>query len=148
MNIFPEINIPKAATEAAKTVTYGRELDFDFEKGEFVIEDGAPKVLEGVEALRVWIEKAIRTARYRFPVYSFSYGCELEDIIGLDLPQVVLESEIPRIIKEALIYDDRISDVSDFKIERDKDYLVVEFTVTTFDGQTLPITSREAITSV
>ena len=139
MALFPDISIPDDIANTAVTtpVTYGRELDFDFTAGEFVLEDGKPKVVEGPDALRVWITKALLTTRYRWPIYSANFGCELEDIIGYDLPRTVLESEIPRFVREALIYDDRIEDVKDFMIERGADWLKVTFTVVTFDGQTL-----------
>lgn len=135
-SIFPALEVTDAP-EAETQITYGKELAYDFEKGDFIYEDGKLKVVEGMEALKVWIEKAIRTARYRFPIYSFQYGCELEDIIGLDLPRAVLESEVQRVIKEALIYDDRIEDVRDFIIERGGDWLKVTFTVITALGDTL-----------
>ncbi|MGB9903036.1 MAG: DUF2634 domain-containing protein [Desulfotomaculales bacterium] len=131
-SLYPQIPVP--GITGTKTVTYGKELAFDFAAGEFIMEDGRPKVVEGVDALKVWIEKAIRTARYRFPIYSFRYGCELEEIIGKDIPRAVLESEIRRVIREALIYDNRISDVRDFKFDRGGDWLKVEFTVITFDN--------------
>lgn len=139
MNIFPQIILPSqtASTTDTKTVDYGKELAFDFEKGEFIYEDGRPKVVEGIEALKIWIEKALRTARYRWPIYSFNYGNELEEIIGLDLPRPVLESEIKRVIREALIYDDRIADVTDFEIEREGEKLMVTFRVVTVLGDTL-----------
>jgi len=132
-SIFPDITVSETDQTNPEPVTYGKELAFDFEKGDFIMEDGAPKVVEGIEALKVWIEKTIRTVRYRFPAYSFQYGCELEDIIGLDIPRAVLESEVRRLIREALIYDDRIQDVRDFVIERGGDWLKVEFAVITFD---------------
>lgn len=133
--IFPDITIPEEVTP--QSVTYGRELDYNFTTGQFVMEDGAPRVLEGPDALRIWITKTLLTARYRFPIYSFAYGCEMEDFIGYDIPRAVLEAEIPRVITEALIYDNRINDVRDFSIERESDYLIVEFTVITFDGQSI-----------
>ena len=136
MSIFPDITIPEITTQSS-TVTYGRELDFDFTTGQFVLTDGTPRVLEGPDALRIWITKTLLTARYRFPIYSFNYGCEIEDVIGYDIPRVVLESEIPRVIREALIYDERINDIRDFIITRESNYLLVEFSVITFDGQTL-----------
>jgi hypothetical protein len=136
MSIFPDITIPEITTQSS-TVTYGRELDFDFTTGQFVLIDGTPRVLEGPDALRIWITKTLLTARYRFPIYSFNYGCEIEDVIGYDIPRVVLESEIPRVIREALIYDERINDIRDFIITRESNYLLVEFSVITFDGQTL-----------
>jgi len=130
--LYPTIPVPTTVTAGKKPVTYGKELAFDFATGEFIMKDGAPKVVEGIEALKVWIEKTIRTARYRFPIYTFSYGCELKDIIGLDIPSPVLESEVTRVIREALIYDVRIKDVRDFIFERGGDWLKVEFTVIDF----------------
>lgn len=136
-SIFPEFEYSDTQETTTTQISYGKELAFNFEIGDFIYQDGKPKVVEGIEALKVWIEKAIRTARYRFPIYSFQYGCELEDIIGLDLPRAVLESEVQRVIKEALIYDDRIEDVRDFIIERGGDWLKVTFTVITALGDTL-----------
>ena len=136
-NIFPDIDVTEETTGTSEILTYGKELAFDFEVGDFVYENGAPKVVEDVEALKVWIEKALRTARYRWPIYTFNYGNELEDIIGLDIPRAVLESEVQRVIREALIYDDRIEEVQDFVIERGGDWLKVAFTVVTVLGDTL-----------
>lgn len=136
-SIFPQITVPETAVPSQSKVTnYGKELAFDFATGDFILEDGKPKVVEGIDALKVWIEKAIRTARYRWPIYTFNYGCELEDIIGHNIPRSVLESEVRRVIREALIYDDRIEDVRDFVIERTGDQLKVTFTVVTFLGDT------------
>ena len=136
-SVFPEINVSGETTGTPEVLSYGKELAFDFEAGDFVYENGAPKVVEDIEALKVWIEKALRTARYRWPIYTFNYGSELEDIIGLDIPRAVLESEVQRVIREALIYDDRIDEVQDFVIERGGDWLKVAFTVVTVLGDTL-----------
>lgn len=135
-SIFPDIKVTETGQTATNQVSYGKELAFDFEAGDFIYIDGQPKVVEGVEALKVWIEKTIRTARYRFPAYTFQYGCELEDIIGLDIPRAVLESEVKRVIREALVYDDRITEVKNFIINRGGDWLNIEFDVVTFDDNT------------
>lgn len=133
-NIYPQITVPDIPTQASAATDYGKELAFDFAKGDFIYEDGKPKVVEGIEAFKIWIEKTVRTARYRWPIYSFAYGCELEDVIGYDIPRAVLESEIPRVLREALIYDNRIEDVRDFVIERGGDWLKVTFAVVTTLG--------------
>jgi hypothetical protein len=41
------------------------------------------------------------------------------------------------VIREALIYDDRIADVRDFVVRREGDGVFVEFTVVKTDGDTL-----------
>jgi phage baseplate assembly protein W len=136
--IFPDLTIPDGLTnhEAGSDAVseYGKELAFDFTRGELIIENGRPKLVEGIDAVKIWIEKTLRTARYRYPIYSFEYGCELEDLIGIEIPSDVLESEIKRVIAEAIIYDDRIESVEDFKISRSSDCLHLTFRVVTVFG--------------
>ena len=94
-------------------------------------------LIDGEEALRQFIVKAVRTARFRFLIYDDDYGSELEDLIGADISPELLQTEIPRIIREALVYDDRISDVVDFVINRESNNLYVAFRVVTTDGTEL-----------
>jgi Protein of unknown function (DUF2634) len=103
----------------------------DLEKGEI------GGLIDVDEALRQFVSKAIRTARYRYLIYDDDYGSELEDLIGSDVTEAFLNEEIPRIIREALIYDDRIADVRDFNIQREGDGVYIEFTVEKTDGGTL-----------
>lgn len=91
--------------------------------------------IDGDDALRQYVHKALITARNRFLIYDDTYGSELEDLIGQDLTPDLLETEIPRVVTEALIYDDRIADISDIEITRDSsDKLYVTFTVVKTDG--------------
>jgi hypothetical protein len=92
------------------------------------------------DALRQFIIKAIRTARFRYLIYDDDYGSELEDLIGADVTEAFLNEEIPRVIRETLIYDDRIADVRDFIITRKGDEVHIEFTVEKTDGGTLEVT--------
>jgi len=115
----------------APTPEPSRTYRLDFENG--VIGD----FIDDDEALRQAIVKAIRTARFRYLIYDDQYGSELEDLIGSDVTDAFLNEEIPRVIREALIYDDRIADVRDFSIKRESDGMFVEFTVVKTDGDTL-----------
>jgi phage baseplate assembly protein W len=106
--------------EPSPTKTY----EFDFDTGEF-----STRLIDEDKALRQFIQKAIRTARYRFLIYNGQYGCELESLLGQDISHELLKSEITRLITEALIYDDRIQAVNQFIINRESDKLFVSFTV-------------------
>jgi phage baseplate assembly protein W len=86
-------------------------------------------IIDGEDAIRQFIRKAILTARFRFLIYDDEYGCELEDLIGQDVSFELLNIEIPRVITEALIYDDRIQNVTDFDIQREGDKLFIAFRV-------------------
>jgi len=84
--------------------------------------------VDGKEAVQQFIAKAIRTALNRFLIYDGQYGCELEDLIGANVTRELLDDEIPRVIREALIYDDRIADVTNFEITHTGDSVYVKFT--------------------
>ncbi|WP_232696184.1 DUF2634 domain-containing protein [Brevibacillus daliensis] len=122
-----EERVIQAAPAVQPTLTYA----LDFGNGSI------GGLIEGEEAIRQFIRKAIVTARFRFPIYDDEYGCELEDLIGQDVPIALLNAEIPRVITEALIYDDRIDAVYNFDIQRDGDKLTVSFFVDTADGLTI-----------
>lgn len=92
-------------------------------------------LIDGEEALRQFIVKAITTARFRFLIYDEQYGSELDELIGADVSLELLQMEIPRVITEALIYDDRVADVTDFEVTRDSDKLFVSFRVVTTEGE-------------
>lgn len=102
-------------------------------------------LIDGEDALRQFIVKAIRTARFRFLIYDDQYGSELEELIGADVSLELLQMEIPRVITEALIYDDRVADVVDFEIVRESDKLFVSFRVVTTTGDNVDIYDLEVI---
>jgi hypothetical protein len=85
-----------------------------------------------LEAIRQACYKILNTERYRYLIYSWGYGVELEDLYGKPLPYVY--SELPRRIKEALLYDDRITDVIDFKLSHKKSDVTAVFTVVSTAG--------------
>lgn len=63
--------------------------------------------------------KILNTERYAHVIYSWNYGVELADLFGKPIPYVL--SEIPRRVREALVQDDRINDVTDFDISYVRD---------------------------
>lgn len=78
---------------------------------------------------------ALRTERYAYAVYSHNIGNELQEVLSdHETTDAYKEMEIPRLIEEALIYDDRISAVTDFEIERQGDAFHVSFSVETDEG--------------
>lgn len=125
------------AVEVAPTPQPSRTYAFDFATGE------VGGMIDGEAAIRQAIRKAVMTARFRYLIYGAEhlYGCELEDLIGQDVPIELLNAEIPRLISEALLVDDRITDVYNFTITREGDGLYVSFFVDTADG-----TLREEVT--
>ena len=101
--------------------------------------------VDGLEAMRQAIFKILQTERFDYLIYSWNYGAELNDIVGIG--SQVFESEVKRRIKEALTWDRRITDVTGFNFTRkDKRTMVVEFTAETIFGDVQ--SEVEVITSV
>lgn len=85
------------------------------------------------EAMQQAIYKILQTERFDYLIYSWNYGVEMKALFGKSYP--VVESEVKRVIKEALIADSRITDVVDFKVTRvDKRTVAVSFTALTIFG--------------
>ena len=68
-----------------------------------------------LKAMEQAIYKIIRTERYKYIIYSWNYGIELEDLFGMPVSYCI--PEIERRLKEALEQDTRILDVTDFEFE-------------------------------
>lgn len=96
-----------------------REIAWNFEKNNPVIENRDFKIVEGNEAIKVWVYKAILTPRYNYSIYSWDYGSELLDLIGKAYTPQLTKSEAKRYIEEALKINPYILEVdvvdTDFK---------------------------------
>ncbi len=90
--------------------------------------------IDELEAVKQYAIKALMTARFRYLIYSDDYGCELEDLIGSDVTAAFIDSEVPRMVREALIYDDRVTDVTDIQFSREGDKLNISLVLNTVYG--------------
>lgn len=87
---------------------------------------------DGLDAMKQAVYKIINTERYRYIIYDWNYGIELEDLFGMPIPYVY--SELERRITEALLADDRIKKVDDFEFSNSDEEVLMKFTVTTTEG--------------
>lgn len=76
--------------------------------------------------------KILNTERYRYVIYSWNYGVELDDLFGKPIPYVF--SELPRRIREALVQDDRVENVTNFELSHKQGEVLCKFEVITTRG--------------
>lgn len=88
---------------------------------------------DDIEAMKQAIFKIINTERYKYLIYDWNYGIELNDLIGKPIPYVY--SEIERRIKEALLADNRIKEVTDFRFSNNGGDVLCLFTANTIYGE-------------
>ncbi|GIP29648.1 hypothetical protein J23TS9_47780 [Paenibacillus sp. J23TS9] len=122
-NLFPEtvdmvwtdVTEPEALEKNG--AIFGRSWRFDFEAGEFVMSPTRKMTVGGdKDAWVIWCEKAIRTPRYRYVIYSRDYGSELEGLIGSS-SRALQESEVRRMVTETLLSDARTQSVDQFAFD-------------------------------
>ena len=96
------------------------------------------KIVEGNEAIKIWIYKALQTPRYQYEIYSWDYGSELMDLIGKAYTKGLTQSEASRYIKEALLINPYILDVNVVSTSFDGDVLSANVRVKTiYDGEVI-----------
>lgn len=88
---------------------------------------------DDIEAMKQAIFKIINTERYKYLIYDWNYGIELNDLKGKPIPYVY--AEIERRIKEALLADNRIKEVTDFRFSNNGGDVLCLFTANTIYGE-------------
>lgn len=107
-----------------------KEYEIDFESRELT-----GNIVEGLEAIKVWIWLVMRTARYRYVIYSWDYGNEIEDLIGKGYTDEFIQSEVERIIEDTLLINENILNITDIETTRNYDKISVSFTANTLYGE-------------
>ena len=101
---------------------------------------------DGKTAVMQSIYLTLFTDRYKWLIHDWDYGHELASLFGMPLTYVI--PEIERLVKEALIRDDRIDDVFNFHFEQGNDRvsLFVSFDVkTNIDNDVIHIDKFEVV---
>lgn len=81
------------------------------------------------EIIRQAVYLILLTERYNYAMYSWNYGIELSDLFGRER-QYVIPMLMSR-IKEALLQDDRILNVTNFSFSINRSKYSVSFTAVT-----------------
>ncbi|AID44727.1 Phage protein [Candidatus Arthromitus sp. SFB-mouse-NL] len=119
--IFPNI---KAKETSRLKLNSLKEIGWDFKKDEPLFKNNNFIVVEGIEALKVWIYKTIKTIRFKYLVYSNSYGTSIKSFIGKVFTEKV-KNDFKKEIIEALIINKYIESVFfvEYKLEYTKLFL-------------------------
>ena len=122
------IPIPvETVQEAAESPSLTYKLDLD--KGRIV------GMVDGQEAVRQAIRKAIITPRFKCLIYDHQYGSEIKEAITQkDATPEYAETIIPGFVRDALRPDTRVTGVNNFTFEFEGDEAVISFDADTIFG--------------
>lgn len=113
-SVFPFTSHAEETISDDKKLPLFREYAYDFDQNCLKTRGGQTYLVERDEALKIWLYHALRVARYRYAAHSHEYGNELEELVGTAGNREILESEIARYIKEAVMACPYIQEISDF----------------------------------
>ena len=115
--------------EQENTLTF----EFTTEKGsrpwEYYVRD---KKIDGREALQQHIAMLLSIEADQYIIYPYTLGIKTVDLIGM--PYYYVIAVIPGRIKDALLNDERITDITDFEFEVNRNELHVTFVVHSIYG--------------
>lgn len=135
MGLFPFINSEKVLDSVKNDdLPLYREVAWDYEIDEPIIENGDFKIVEGKEAIKVWVYKALLTSRYVYSIYSWDYGSEIIELIGKRYTNALTKEECKRYIREALLINPYIKEVTITDIDLIDPKLTVNIKIDTIYG--------------
>lgn len=132
-----QLTIP--TTVSSNPVTQQRvyaTYDWDFQTGDFKLQDGKLVQLTGMPYLKVWMQKALLTAKDTLIYSGTEYGNGIYDLIGQDFHPDYQKSEYIRMIQECLLQNDAITSVSNFTFSQSGSRFAISFTVQSIFGTT------------
>nr|DAK07287.1 MAG TPA: Protein of unknown function (DUF2634) [Caudoviricetes sp.] len=134
MSILPsflqELSDAKTIKEDdSQVVKVPREYGINFQTGQLT-----GKIVEGLEAIKVWIWLCMHTERFRHAIYSADYGTSLEQYIGHMLSEEYINTDCESEISDALLINEYIESIEDFEAVRNSDSLNISFRVVTKFG--------------
>lgn len=90
--------------------------------------------IDGRDAVLQFIRKVLSIDKYAYEIYDWYYGNDVSTLVGQPYDYVV--TRLPNILREALLVDDRITDVRDFSFTKSRiDCVLVECCIDTVYGE-------------
>lgn len=131
-----DVNTVDDTLDAAATGTIGRSIKFDYDKKEFIVDEGKLVEPTKIDAIKQWIELYIRTEINKYAIYSDSFGIDTRGLLGYRLPRGYQVAEIMRRINEGILTKcPDVKSVSDWDFDKG----TFSFKVTTNTGEEVVI---------
>ncbi|MCY7711227.1 DUF2634 domain-containing protein [Bacillus safensis] len=128
MALSPEEEIEEI--EEDEEVETSTTYRIDFETGRLTDE-----TISGIEAIRQFIYMTLRTERYAHPIYSHDIGTEIQELLtDTEATDEYKEMEIPRLLEEALLVDERIDHIEELEVTKQNDLFHVKLAIVTDEG--------------
>ncbi len=133
VTLFPSIQ--PQSVETGTVLDLYKEIEWDYLNNVPVYKNGSPHIITGKDAVLVWAWKALHTPRFRYEIYTWDFGCEAESLIGRPFTDELKRSEAARYVRECLIINPYIKDVSNVSVTFSDGILTIQCEITTIYGE-------------
>lgn len=142
--MFPEMNEDlqeqilniNANTEANKT-ELGRSFAFDFDTGQFVLNNGKLVDTTKTQTIKQWINLCTRTYMDKYEIYKGTgFGTRIEKLIGHKL-NVFYRTAIQTELTQGLLKNSEIKEVKNIEITENNKTYTINIDVTLNDNSSL-----------
>ena len=133
MSLFPIIQPQTAETNKNRGLYV--ETAWDFENNIPIYRNGSPMLVTGREAVLVWVWKALNTPRYKHEIYTWSYGNDIDGLIGRAFTDELKQSEAARYVRECLKINPYVTDVKDITVNFSDSRLEISCIINTVYGE-------------
>lgn len=137
MGILPKINFieilesNKKREEKEKNFRFGKTFLVDFQRRKFLKRDGKLIKTDDERSVRMYIEKALLTVKYKYQIYeNTEYGMEYQtNLLGRKYPNEFLKAEYIRELNDILSKHPKIIEIKDLDIVLKRNTLHTSFIV-------------------
>ena len=113
-----------------------QEYAWDFVHDKFLYDGNGKHILAtGAEAVEMWVYKALKTERYQHLAYSWQYGIEVRQFIGLVMSVGDRYAELKRVIVECLMINPYITSIDSVDFSNDGASVSCSISMTTVYGE-------------
>lgn len=132
---YPFAGLTRTVESSQGDLPLFREYDWNFESNTFRYNASGKRIaLEGDEALKIWVYKALKTERNQYLAYSTRYGIELKPFIGKVMSVGERYSELKRVIIECLMVNPYIKSIDSITFDENGDKVECSVELTTVYG--------------
>lgn len=130
MGLFPAYVENNVTVSTEKTQIVPKEYEIDFVTGQLT-----GRIVEGKEAVKVWIWLALQTPRYRYYIYTWDYGNDFEELIGQGYTEEYILAETQRMTEDCLLVNKYIQGITEFSVSMTGSTLTISFVADTIYGE-------------
>ena len=136
MALFPLIELPRLEDGSGTGRKLFREVAWDFRENRPIWRGGEPVYVTGAPAVLVWAWNTIQTEKRMHDIFTWNHGLGIRsELIGKPYTAAIQQSEAVRYVKEALMVNPYITEVTAVEVAFAGAELAVSCRINTVYGE-------------